>query len=158
MDHGEHGASVARRSSVLGGLPPAEQEAIIDGIRHHNARTVPDDLPPASLPWIGLIRDADKLDVFHVALDALQRDGFRDLPEMLPHLTLERSVSPETIEDVRSRRNCSLNQLSTLGDFLVMQLSWIYDINTLPALQRIRERRIVAQIMSWLPVFPQDRK
>ena len=65
--------------------------------------------------------NADKLDVFRVVLDAVNRDGFRDLPDMLPHITLERTCSPEIIEDVRNHRCCSLSDLRSLGDFLLLQ-------------------------------------
>ena len=154
VDHGECGWSVAERAPVLAALPSPERQQILAGIRHHNARAMPDDLPRDDLRFLELIRDADKLDVFQVVLEAVRRDGFRDLPEMLPHVTLERSCSPQVIEDVRNRRCCSLNDLRSLGDFLVMQLSWVSDINTLPALRRIRDRRIVSQILSQLPQSP----
>jgi len=154
VNHGEHGWAVVQQAPVLLDLPLAEQEQILDGIRHHNARTVPDDLHRGSLPLLHLIRDADKLDIFRVVFEAVNRDGFSDLPDMLPHITLERTCSPEIIEDVRNHRCGSLNKLRSLGDFFVMQLSWIYDINTLPALKRIRDRRIVSQILGHLPRSP----
>ncbi len=154
VDHGERGWSVVKHAPVLVGLPSAEQKQILDGIRHHNARTVPDDLHRGSLPLLQLIRDADKLDVFRVVLEAVNRDGFCDLPDMLPHITLERTCSPQIIEDVRNHRCCSLSDLRSLGDFLLMLLSWAYDINTLPALKRIRDRRIVSQILGQLPRSP----
>ncbi len=151
VDHGELGWTVVKQAPVLPGLPLAEQKQILDGIRHHNARTVPDDLDRGSLSLLQLIRDADKLDVFRVVLEAVSRDGFRDLPDMLPHITLERTCSPEIIEEVQNHRCCSLSDLRSLGDFLLMLLSWAYDINTLPALKRIRDRRIVSQILGHLP-------
>jgi hypothetical protein len=151
VDHGQYGQAIAANASVLSSLAPAERNRILDGIRHHNAKSIPVDLTPSSLPFLKLIRDADKLDIFLVVLDAVETDGFRDLPVMLPNVTLDRSCSSEIIQDIKNHRCCSLDNVKSLGDFLVMQLSWVFDLNYRPAFQRFSHRRIMSRIFRQLP-------
>jgi hypothetical protein len=150
VDHGERGWSVVKRSVWASSLPRSEREPILNGIRHHNDKVIPDGLSGQSLAFLKLIRDADKLDIFRVVLDAVKKDGFRDLPDMLPGITLERSCSPSVIEEIADQRICSLQNVRSLGDFLLMQMSWIYDLNYMPAFQRISERHIVTEILRQL--------
>ena len=152
VDHGEYGRSVVANAPVLCSLFPAERKSILDGIRHHNAKVIPVGLTPSSLPFLKLIRDADKLDIFFIVLNAVETDGFRDLPIMLPHVTLDRSCSPEIVQDLRNRRCCSLGNVRSLGDFLLMQLSWVFDLNYTPAFRRFSQRRIISRIIRQLPV------
>ncbi|MFH1476493.1 MAG: HD domain-containing protein [Verrucomicrobiota bacterium] len=147
FDHGECGWEITRKTAPLSGLPRAERERILDGIRYHNRRVIPDTIAPRRRVFINLIRDADKLDIFRVTLESVARNGFQDLPEMLPGITLGRAPSPAIIRELRRRQTCSLRKIESLGDFFVMQLSWIYDLCYMPTYRRVVERRILPRIL-----------
>ncbi|MBN2498090.1 MAG: HD domain-containing protein [Deltaproteobacteria bacterium] len=147
VDHGERGFEIASSCELLSRLPAAERRPILDGIRHHNDRSMPDGLVDRSADFLHLVRDADKLDIFRVVLEAVDRDGFRDLPDMLPHVSLQCSPCPEIVAELRHHRSCSFEKVRTLGDFLLMQLSWVYDLNLAPALQRVLEREIPSRLL-----------
>ena len=80
------------------------------------------------------------------SLEAIDRDGFQELPRMLPRVRLESPLSPAVIEDVRADRFCSVDKIESLGDFLLMQLAWVYDVNYAPTFSRIVERNIISRI------------
>lgn len=98
-----------------------------------------------------LIRDADKLDIFHIVYHALIRDGFQDLPKMLPQVQLDGAINPVVIDPLRKDRACSFGEVKSLGDFLLFQLSWVYDINFVPTMKQIAHRNILSYIAQWLP-------
>ena len=148
VDHGQRGWVVATESAILDPLVTEERQAILDGIRYHNRRRIPEELTPASLPYVKLIRDADKLDIFHIVLESMNRDGFRDLPKMLPFITLDAAPTSTTLKELRGGQSCSLAHVKTLGDFLLMQASWIYDLNYAATIQRLIERNILAELLS----------
>ena len=149
VNHGERGWEVVRESNVLSALPPAEQEILLAGIRYHNARVEPDHLNKESLRFLKLIRDADKLDILQFVLTAVQRDGFQDLPRMLPQVVLDGPINPELIDEILAHRSCSIEKVRSLADFLLMQLSWVYDLNYSAALKRVSELSIVDRVESF---------
>ena len=151
INHGERGWEVVRDSRILSMLPPSEQEILLAGIRHHNARTEPDHLDKESLRFLKLIRDADKLDILRFVLTSIQKDGFRDLPGMLPQVVLKGPVNPKIIHEIQTRRSCSITEVRSLADFLLMQLSWIYDLNYSAAFRQIIERKIIDNLEQALP-------
>jgi len=151
VNHGERGWGVVRQSDVLSDLVRHEQACILDAIRYHNVKAIPDLLEGETLPWIKLIRDADKLDIFHTVYAALIRDGFQDLPRMLPQVSLNGPISPSVICELQAHRSCSIASVRSLGDFLLLQLSCVYDINYASTFRQIDQRRIVANIAGKLP-------
>ncbi|MFA5138615.1 MAG: HD domain-containing protein [Elusimicrobiota bacterium] len=154
VDHGERGWEVIRRLAWLAPLPPAERDALLDGIRYHNRRRIPDDVPRRNLGFLRLVRDADKLDIFRVVLDAVDRDGLRSLLATLPDVALDHSPSPEIVDDVSRRESPSLKKVRNLGDFLLMQLSLVYDLNYAPAYRRLHDRGLLPRIFRQLDGNP----
>ena len=147
VDHGERGYEIASRCKQLSRLPGAERTAILEGIRHHNDRRILEEFDGQSLDFLRLVRDADKLDIYRVVLEAIDRDGFQNLPKMLPQINLQRRPSPEVLEELLVHQSCSFERLRTLGDFLMMQLSWIYDFNFPTALLQVHDREIPARLL-----------
>ncbi|MDO9542694.1 MAG: HD domain-containing protein [Kiritimatiellia bacterium] len=150
VDHGKRGWTAIRQAGWLSRLPSEERNAILDGVRCHNRQTIPGNLGHQSLAFVRLVRDADKLDIFRVVLDAVERDGFRDLPTMLPNVTLDRHSSPLFVDEIFRRKTASLKNVKSLADFLLMQVSWVYDLNYIPAFERLHDRGILSRILGQL--------
>jgi len=155
INHGERGWEVVRQSEILSALEPSEQRVLLAGIRYHNARTEPDHLDEKSLRFLKLIRDADKLDILQFVLASVQKNGFQDLPRMLPHVVLDGPINPELIDEILIHRSCSIEKVRSLADFLLMQLSWVYDLNYSATLKLVSGFSIVDRVRSF---FPKNRK
>ncbi len=151
INHGTHGCQVIRQTHILSGLSDDVQQSILDAVCFHNAKVLPSDLGSDSLPLLKLIRDADKLDIFFIVQDALTRDGFRDFPRILPPAKLDGSVNPAVLDGIRGNRVSSINDVRSLADYLLLLLSWIYDINYVPTFQQIATRDIITNILTHLP-------
>ena len=154
INHGERGWEVVRETGILSALEPGEQSVLLDGIHYHNAKTEPDHLGEENLRFLKLIRDADKLDIFHIVLASVQRDGFQDLPGMLPQVVLDGSVNPQVLYEIQTHRTCSITEVRSLADFLLMQLSWIYDLNYSASFRQIIDRNIIETLERDLPTDP----
>ncbi len=151
VDHGEYGQTVAANAPIWSAVHYRERDRILTGIRYHNARRMPGHLAPYDLPLLKIIRDADKLDILNVVLNAVETNGFRDFLDMLPNVTLDRSCSPGFLRAIQDGHCCSLKDVQSLGDFLLMQLSWVHDFNYKPALRHFSRRRITSRILRQLP-------
>lgn len=150
VDHGARGAAVLQESGWLSEIPSDEAKALVTAVRYHNRRSIPPDVRGPCLAHLKLIRDADKLDILRFVLDAVERDGFKDLPSMLPHIRLKGPVSSLVLDELACRQCVSLAQVASLADFLLMQLSWVYDLNYSSAFRRLHDYGIVPKIMSRL--------
>ena len=151
FDHGLRGFDVVRQASILSTLPEPRRNALLEGIRHHNAKTIPDSVSPLARPFLKLIRDADKLDIFRVVADEIERDGFRELASMWPHIDLDGPVSPRLHLAVRSQPSVDIAILRSLADFLVLQISWVRDLNCAPSFAMVRDRRLLEALAAHLP-------
>lgn len=151
IDHGQRGFEVVRDAGILEGLPEKDSCCLLQGIRHHNAKAIPSNLPADCLPLVRLLRDADKLDIYLVVADALEKDGFRELCQLWPHVELEGPTNPLMLRDIRTRRSGSTANVQSLADFLLLQASWVYDLHYDPAFERVRRRGILDTIARHLP-------
>lgn len=151
VNHGKRGWKIVREAKILFHLKTEEQNVLLDGIRYHNAKAEPDSLTKESLRFLKLIRDADKLDIFQIVLASVQRDGFQDLPGMLPNVLLDGLVSKKIICEIQTHRSCSITHVRSLADLLLMQLSWIYDLNYSAAFRRIISRNMIDTFEQALP-------
>lgn len=156
MNHGARGWETVSLAAFLSVLTPHDRACVLDTIRHHNAKTVPSCLGNGSERCLCLIRDADKLDIFGIVHQAIMDDGFQDLPEMLPRVRLDGPVSDSLLDELRTEQCASLENVVSLADFLLMQLSWVYDINHASTFARVAERDIVGKIASQLPMESLD--
>ncbi len=154
FDHGRRGFEVVRQAPLLSPLPEPRRNVLLEGIRHHNAKAIPDSVSPLSLPFLKLIRDADKLDIYRVVAEEIDRDGFRELASMWPHIDLDGPVSPGLLAEIRTQRNIDLRHIRTLADFLLLQAFWIYDLHYEPTRALIRQRRILETLETHLPSDP----
>jgi len=150
VDHGNLGAEIVVQAGWLDAVSAQDRHAMIDAIRHHNCLTIPANLPHNNLALLRVIRDADKLDIFRVVLEAVERDGFQELPTMLPNIKLNRSPSPQLVDEIICKKKASMKNVKSLADLLLMQMAWVYDLNYIPALQRFHERGILARILDHL--------
>lgn len=155
VDHGELGWETVKRSGILEPLEEAAKLAILDGIRFHNKKEVPSGVRTSSLAMVKLVRDADKLDVFELVQDYLDRGAIR---ELLPRIPVTWEVSGELLDTLGETGRASYSQVRSVPDFLLVQLSWVFDLNFQPSFRRILERRVIERIENRLPRIPQVKR
>jgi hypothetical protein len=152
LDHACHSAGLLEKLGLLADLPPEEQQVVTSAVRLHNVKALPAGLGPDVLLYTRLIRDADKMDifrVFHHYYELLQSD-----PESFKanlDLPLSTDFTPSILEALLARQPIDYSMLRTSTDVTLLHLAWVYDINFVASLRRIKERGHLAELVSHLP-------
>lgn len=124
VDHGEVGADVLGQSDFLQCFGSEDRARLVETVRLHNKRELPDDLDPLTASLCRVVRDADKLDIVPVVMSKMLPDGPRD-----PVVTLGLADEPETWTEtvagiVGQGVSPSYGQLRVVNDFKLLLASW----------------------------------
>jgi hypothetical protein len=131
-----------------------ESRQIIQAVRLHNVRALPNSGWDQSLLFAYLIRDADKLDIWKVFADCFQA------PEP-PHptVTLNLPERPEwsqrIVAAILSERMAKIDDMRSLNDFKLLQLGWIFDLNFPATVRLAKQNGDLAAIARSLPRSPE---
>lgn len=151
VNHAHRSCEVILAEGVLEHLPPSESRRVLAAVESHNRFRIPEDMDADEHRFAALIRDADKIDIYDVAYEAIRTDRIRQHPEIAINLSLERTVSPEVREEVMARKLGSFDKMQTVGDFLVVQLSWIYDLHFVTTAKELQRRGTIERMAGLLP-------
>jgi putative nucleotidyltransferase with HDIG domain len=160
IDHGLAGRQVLEASDASSHFPPDEWAAILCTVEYHNKKTadLPGNISSQSECLLRIIRDADKLDIMDLVLQSVARDGFRELPEMLPHIQQSREVTPAVLEEFQKSKMISICSLTTTTDFLLMLATWFYDFNYSASRQMAQQRDFLGRLAIETPDIPVVRQ
>ena len=152
FNHGHQAADMLEKEHWLDSVPADIREAVIAAVRIHNARELPDDLPAFALFPAKLVRDADKLSIYHVVLNYFQH---REAYQKDPAVSLELPETPEIdralIARIRQGKSGDYRQLTSVNSFLINLFSWVYDLNFTASCRMAAEQNIYPQIRKLLP-------
>jgi putative nucleotidyltransferase with HDIG domain len=155
VDHGDRGLQVLEREGTLADLDGTCRRGILDGVRHHNARALPEGLADESLRLARAVRDADKLDICRVVLQALDGGQADATAGLLGGLDPRASPSADVLDCLRQGHVVASKTVRNLADLLLLQASWVYDVNYPAAMRRLRDRRVLERIQRGLPDDPE---
>lgn len=160
LDHGAAGRKLLESEGLPDHFGPVLWPRVACAVAYHNRGTadIPVGIDGPAADLLGLIRDADKLDIMDLVLRSVARDGFSDLPAMLPHIRLDRAVTPDVLAQAVTTRSVAIGTLHTLSDFLVMITTWFHDFNNPAARQMAVERGILRRLRQALPDSPAVRR
>ncbi len=151
VNHGELGCKVVSRSNILSSISGRHRQCILEGIRHHNHRNLVQDVNQDSMPFLKLIRDADKLDIFQIVNKIENNNQLEERMKSALNLKSDGSVNSAVLDEIRENNVVSNSNVKSLVDFHLMQLSWVFDINYSPTFRKISERRYFERIINILP-------
>ena len=151
VDHAALGVTILRQRALLHGLNPALYDLIYRVIAYHNRKAVPPDESDLCLFLTKLLRDADKLDIWHVALEAYAMPPAQRNTDIWLGLPDRPELSAAACADLLARRMVDIRHLRTLNDFKLLQLGWMYDLNFHATFQALRDRRYVERLCATLP-------
>jgi hypothetical protein len=158
VNHGERGADVVRASGVLDDLARRDRLCIMEGIVAHNRRGISPETPPDALPFVKLVRDADKLDIYRIVMERIEAGAYHE--HLRSALQIDRAgpATPGAVEEVLRNETVSNGNILTVADFGLMQISWVFDINYSAALRRILARGYIERIARCLQDSPDVRR
>lgn len=151
VNHGLLGVETISKDNILICLPQDEQDLIINCVRFHNSLLIPDNIDNNTLLFLKLIRDADKLDIWRIFA------GYFDIPEKerasaaILGLPDTGDFSKNLLSCIYEKRLISLSEVKTINDFILMQLSWAYDINFKKTYQMLLNTGHFKKLINKLP-------
>lgn len=152
FNHGHQAADMLADGPWLDGVPGEIREAVIAAVRVHNARVIPEDLPGPALFPARLVRDADKLSIYHVVLDYFQH---KEEYQKDPAVSLELPETPEIdrplIAKIKAGQSGDYRHLTNVNSFLINLFSWVYDLNFAASCRIAAEENIYPQLRKLLP-------
>jgi len=150
-DHAQLGIKVIKEHRLLFDLDENLRDMILRTIGYHNKRVLPQDETDECLFFTKLLRDADKLDIFKVVTDYYcKRGGFEDGALGLD-LSDSPHVSNDIIGNIEDGKTANREDVKTMSDLMLLQMSWVYDINFDRTRQLIEERNYIGIIYDHLP-------
>ncbi len=137
-DHATAGLKLMEEHRLLDGLLPWEQSLVRFAVEWHNKKAIGSAPDACHLGYAKMLRDADKLDIYHVLEPFLpSEDGS--------------GVSPNFIEKFVEGVQCDYTMVGTEDDKKLVRLMWAYDIYFSWTLQRIEERGYLEKLIHCLP-------
>ncbi len=147
VNHGIRGMEIMAAFQVLSAVAPDDRMRIEAGIRQHNDHHLPDNI----LPFVKMIRDADKLDICRTMIVMWESGELLKYPELMFGINMEGPPNPAAVAELRAGQTISYGHIKSMADFLMTLLSWVYDFNFFVSYRRLKEWRMIEKIVAALP-------
>lgn len=149
-DHGSLSVSVIDSEGLLHDCMPQIREIVRFAVKYHNKAVLPQSGDDITLHTAKLLRDADKIDIWHVVTEHYRAGNDESIASML-HLSDSREISPLIYEDVRAGTMAKMEHLRSCSDLKLLQMGWVYDINFSESFNIIEERGYIDTLYDSLP-------
>ena len=107
------------------GFSKEDADAVLFAVLVHNRRDIPPESDPVKLAAAKAVRDADKLDIFRVLEDQVAKTDWRSDCKAFWNLPTTRPPNPEVVRAIRERRPVEYQHISSLADFVLIQVGWM---------------------------------
>lgn len=151
VDHARLGIRQMMTHSVLSMCTATEKRLITKAIAYHNAAVLPETPDDRERQFMCLIRDADKLDVWRVLIDYYHVRNENPSAALELGVPDDPSCSPEIVDALYTKRSALLKDARTVNDAILLQISWVFDLNFAQSMQLVRERNYIPRLLAFLP-------
>ncbi|MEJ2656091.1 MAG: hypothetical protein P8012_02715, partial [Desulfobacterales bacterium] len=104
-----------------------------------------------ALLFIRLLRDADKLDIWRVFIEYYKTRDKKPNPVVEIGLPDDPFISSEVVAALNEDRFVRMQDLKTSGDFKLLLISWVFDLNFSHSFQIVKDRKYIERIEATLP-------
>lgn len=150
IDHARLGFKILARQGFLDSLSVSDRRCVRLAVLFHNRHSLPSGLPGETAMVCKALRDADKLDIFPVMLSYFEPESTGNSVVTLG-LSDENEITPEILEQVKSRRLGDYSRMRYLNDFKLLICSWVYDLNFSYSRRRVLKQGYIQKIFEKLP-------
>lgn len=159
VDHCLLGLEVLEKNRVLDEIDLQEKLLIQKAIEYHGRKELPPGLDGRCLLFSKLIRDADKLDAFYLLLKYYEQ--YRDNPQNFKlgiELPDEPGYSEQVLKELLSGQCVDNRKVRKLNDLKLSLLGWVYDVNFISTLKRIKKYGYLEKLLGFLPADEDTEK
>jgi len=151
MDHAEASIEYLKSNSTFNSLDEQSKMVITEVILNHHAAEISKKDNPVSLFFSRLLRDADKLDIWRLTADSLadrtKKSNLAIEYGLVEKPTLTTSFCQNIIEGGLPKKE----DVATFNDYLVFQMSWVFDLNFRKSFQLLNKMQYMRHIYEALP-------
>lgn len=151
IDHAELAVQILKKYNILSNIEEKYRLLIYKAIENHNKIKIPFNTFGDELFFSKLLRDADKVDIFKVVTNYYENKHLYNDKTLELDLPDTPEIKEENYIDIVSGRTIKSENLKTLNDFKLMQISWLFDINFTRSFQKINENGYIQKIFATLP-------
>jgi hypothetical protein len=148
-NHATMGVRAIRRSGIIGGLDAGDQDLIMSVVEHHNRAVLPAGGEKRFLLFLRLLRDADKIDIWHVVTDHYR--GFNTNEAIDIGLPDTSGTSEAIVQCLMRGEIARVEDMKNLNDFKLLQMSWVFDLNFPRTFEIVKQRAYLEKIRDALP-------
>lgn len=150
-NHGKLGLRVIGRHGLLSGFDSGERRHIARAVAFHNALCLPALTDATSLFFLKLIRDADKLDIWRVAIGHFE--GRSRTPKAVNEFRLsgDGCCSPAVLAAIRAGRVVPIDAVRSASDAKLLYVSWVFDMNFRPSFRETLRGRYLDRLAVTMP-------
>ena len=152
VDHGDLGSQTLEKESLLDGLSDEPRALILHSVQHHNKKDLPRTLTAHEEKHLRLIRDADRIDIFHICWDALNSGQIHDHPELMMNIEFAGPPTDAVLDQFERGEAIHYKNLNSMADRFILQLSWMHDLSYASSKRLIRDRGILEKFIDVLPM------
>jgi HD domain len=150
-NHGALGVGVIREHRLLASWPISEKKQILRSIALHNAYHLPPGMDTDTLFLTRLLRDADKLDIFHVVTQNYLGADLSENGYLTHNLVDDGLISKDLVARILKKELIDNRQVRSVNDLKLLQISWVFDLNFNPAVRQVKNLGFIPLILSTLP-------
>ena len=154
VDHGDEGTSFLRENGFLDGFSQPDRDCLLEVVRLHNKRELPDGMEPVARSVCEVVRDADKLDIVPVVLSAMAVDGPPDPVVTLGLADEPDAWTPSVLEVVEGGASPVYTDLRYMNDFKLLLASWGPKLVHRSSRRLFTARGCLDRIFATLPDIP----
>lgn len=143
---------------ILAPLAGKERSLIKKAIAFHNAANIPRQGDDRLIFFMGLLRDADKLDIWRVVIENYTHPRPGSQRAINLGLVDDNAFSNDAIDAILAGTYVKSGSIKRLNDLKLMQISWVFDLNFAQSVLWVKERGYIQKIAATLPDNPRVEK
>jgi hypothetical protein len=98
-----------------------------------------------------MVRDADKIDIWHIVTEYYHNSTNKHNPAIELDLPNTPMLSAPVYNSLMRGQIVQTTDVKTLNDFKLLQIGWIYDVNFSRTFEIIKEKKYLEKIWDVLP-------
>ncbi|MGM0644802.1 MAG: HD domain-containing protein [Thermodesulfobacteriota bacterium] len=154
LNHARLGVATLREHTVLAktGFSVGQSRDVLLAVLLHNRKELPSRLSAWHSRLCSIVRDADKLDIFSVMLEHLERPQSDQSPTLTLGLQPDPTrYSPALVSQVAAGRLVDYRHLVWVNDFKLLLASWVSNFAFPVSRQRLRDSGLLGRLLAMLP-------
>jgi putative nucleotidyltransferase with HDIG domain len=124
LNHAELGIKVLTSAKLLDRFPRPVRERILDAVRFHNRAAIPDGLSEEDSRLARMVRDADKLDIWHIVTNYWETPGGARIDAIDLDLSESDQISPTVAHAAHGGALCDLKELPPAASTISRCCRW----------------------------------